>query len=167
MTEQLSLAERMARNPDGVLEHIAREHGVSTLEVAVHLPPDHCTRVDGAHLPDVLDDVTSWGEVMIIIHSDGLVAEVKSALPPASRARGYYNFHGDTPFGGHLKEDACMQIAFIDRPFMGRRSASIQFFDAGGTAIFKIFVARDAARELLPDQLERFSALRRRFARSA
>ena len=158
----LKLADQMAKNPDGVLEHIARAHDVSTFEVVRHLPPDHAAIVDGSLLPDVLEDISSWGDVMIIVHTDGLVAEVKSALPRANRARGYFNFHGEAPFGGHLKEDACTHIAFIDRPFMGRRSASLQFFDAQGVAIFKVFVARDASRELIPEQLDLFTSLRRR-----
>lgn len=161
-TKRQTLAEQMAGNPDGVLEHIARAHDVSTFEVVRHLSKDHATIIDGDYLPDILEDISGWGVVMIIVHTDGLVAEVKSALPKANRARGYFNFHGDAPFGGRLKEDACTHIAFVDRPFMGRSSASVQFFDAEGTAIFKVFVARDADRALVPEQLDLFTKLRTR-----
>jgi hypothetical protein len=38
----------------------------------------------------------------------------------------------------------------------------VQFFNAAGEAMFKVFVRRDAARELLPAQLARFEALKAR-----
>ena len=45
---------------------------------------------------------------------------------------------------------------------MGRPSRSLQFFNAAGEAMFKIFVRRDKERNLLPEQVERFDALRAR-----
>jgi putative heme iron utilization protein len=54
-------------------------------------------------------------------------------------------------------------IAFVERPFMGRPSAAILFFNVDGEIMFKIFVGRDEKRELRADQLERFRALRGRF----
>jgi hypothetical protein len=50
---------------------------------------------------------------------------------------------------------------------MGRASSSIQFFNEAGEAMFKIFVRRDAARELVPEQLQRFDALRVRLREAA
>lgn len=156
------LPERMKVNPDGLLEQIARDYGVTTFEVVRHLPGEHCAVAPGEKLADVLEDLTGWGPVLFIVHTTSIVAEIKAAIPPAQRMRGYFNFHGEGPFGGHLKEDACSHIAFIDRPFMGRRSLSIQFFDADGAAIFKIFVARDANGELNPAQESMFAKLRER-----
>jgi putative heme utilization carrier protein HutX len=91
------------------------------------------------------------------------VVECAGKLPAGSFGRGYYNIHGDSPIGGHIKADNCQAIAFVSRPFMGRASLSIQFFNADGEAMFKIFVRRDAARELLPDQVTKFEALRARY----
>ena len=47
---------------------------------------------------------------------------------------------------------------------MGRPSRSLQFFNGAGEAMFKIFVRRDKERNLLPEQVARFDALRRRMA---
>ena len=46
------------------------------------------------------------------------------------------------------------------RPFMGRDSRSIQFFNAAGEAIFKIFVRRNEARELVGEQVKLFDELK-------
>ena len=84
--------------------------------------------------------------------------------PPTSFGHGYYNIHGDSPIGGHIKAGNCKAIYLVDRAFHGRRSCSVQFFNGAGEAMFKVFVRRDAARELLPDQVARFEALKRDFA---
>ena len=47
---------------------------------------------------------------------------------------------------------------------MGRTSHSVQFYNAAGDAMFKIFVRRDAARALLPEQVAKFEALRSRYS---
>ena len=50
---------------------------------------------------------------------------------------------------------------------MGADTLSVQFFNAEGEAMFKIFVGRDASRKLKADQIERFAALEARFAAAA
>jgi heme iron utilization protein len=77
-----------------------------------------------------------------------------------SSAQGYFNIHGLSPIGGHIKADRCAAIYFIDRLFHGRRSCSVQFINGEGEAMFKVFVPRDQARELLADHLAKFEALR-------
>jgi putative heme utilization carrier protein HutX len=81
-----------------------------------------------------------------------------------SSAQGYFNIHGDSPIGGHIKADRCSAIYFIDRLFHGRRSCSVQFINGEGEAMFKIFVPRDEKRELIADQLAKFEALRAKLA---
>ena len=83
------------------------------------------------------------------------------ALPQGSFAHGYYNVHGDSPIGGHIKADNCKAIAFVVRG-LKRVGMSVQFYNAAGEAAFKIFVRRDANRELVPEQVKRFEALRLR-----
>lgn len=157
------LAARLAENPDGVLEQIAREYGVSTLDVVKNLPDEHRTIIDGSKFADVFNDVTTWGPILFIVHTPDIVLECEGPLPPGSSARGYYNIHGDSPIGGHIRADNCRAIVFVQRPFMGRQSCSIQFFNEAGEAMFKIFVRRDEARELIGEQVAKFVALRERF----
>ena len=85
--------------------------------------------------------------------------ETKAPLPPGSEARGYFNIHGESPLGGHLRIARCAAIYFVDRPFFGRRSCSLQFINIDGCAMFKVFVGRDEKRELIADQLARFERL--------
>jgi putative heme utilization carrier protein HutX len=164
-SELQPLPERLAANSDGILEQIAREYGVSPLAVVRNLPPAHRALADGSHFAEIMHEITGWGEILFIVHTADIVLECKGALPPGSFGRGYYNVHGDSPIGGHIKAENCKEIAFVARPFMGRESRSLQFFNADGEAMFKIFVARDAARELIPEQVAKFDALRARYDR--
>ena len=157
-----SLGERLAQNSDGILEQIAREYAVSTFEVVRQLPAEHRTIIAGETFEEGFKDLTAWGEVLFIVHTPDIVLECAGTIPPGSFARGYFNLHGDSPIGGHLKAENCAHIAFVSRPFMGRPSLSLQFFNKTGDAMFKIFVRRDEKRELLPAQIERFNALRAR-----
>jgi putative heme utilization carrier protein HutX len=158
------LAERLKQSADGILEQIAREYAVSTFEVVRALPNEHRTIVPGAQFEDILRALTEWGEVLFIVHTPDIVLECAGKIPPGSNARGYFNLHGDSPIGGHIKAGNCAHIAFVTRPFMGRASCSLQFFNGTGEAMFKVFVRRDSERNLLPEQVERFEALRRQLA---
>lgn len=161
--ERVPLAERTASSPGDLLEQIAREYGVSTLEVVLSLPPEQATVVDGEAFADIMQEITSWGEILFLIHNADIVLECTGTLPPGSFAHGYFNIHGDSPIGGHIKADNCKAIAFIVRG-LKRVGMSVQFYNAAGEAMFKIFVRRDAARELIPEQVTKFEALRDRYA---
>jgi hypothetical protein len=156
------LRERLAKNPDGIIERIAREYGVSTLAVVEALPAAHRTIVAGELFAEVMKELESWGEILFIVHTPDIVLECAGTIPPGSFGRGYYNIHGDSPIGGHIRAEACTRIVFLSRPFMGRQSCSIQFFNGDGEAMFKVFVRRDEKRELLADQVAKFEALRAR-----
>jgi putative heme utilization carrier protein HutX len=166
-TERPPLSARLAQNADGILEQIAREYGVSTLEVVRNLPTAHRTLLPGETFPDIMEDVTTWGDILFIVHTPDIVLECEGPLPPGSFARGYYNIHGDSLLGGHIRAENCRAIAFVARPFMGRHSCSLQFFNGTGEAMFKIVVRRDEARELVREQLAKFEALRERYVATA
>ena len=161
------LAVRLARNADGVLEQVAREYGVSTFEVVRNLNAGQRVIIAGDRFAEILGDLSSWGEVLFLVHTVDIVLECTGTIPAGSFGHGYFNLHGDSPIGGHIRADHCSHIAFVVRPFMGRESRSIQFFNAAGEAMFKVYVRRDKARELMPEQVARFDALRTRCSEAA
>lgn len=158
-----SLAARAASSPGDLLEQIAREYGVSTLEVVRNLPAEQATVVPGEAFADIMQEITTWGEILFLIHNADIVLECTGTLPAGTFSHGYYNIHGDSPIGGHIKADNCKAIAFVVRG-LKRVGMSIQFYNATGEAMFKIFVRRDDKRELIPEQVEKFQALRARYA---
>jgi heme iron utilization protein len=159
--ERLARArEKLDAKPDGVIEAVAAEAGLPTQAVLELTPKKERIFVAPDAFEAVWKELSSWGEVLFIVHTKDIVCEVVGQLPVGTFGHGYYNIHGDSPIGGHIRAGNCQAIYLVDRPFHGRRSCSVQFFNAAGEAMFKVFVRRDKARELLPDQLARFEDLK-------
>ncbi|MBN8943851.1 MAG: heme utilization cystosolic carrier protein HutX [Rhizobiales bacterium] len=154
----------LAAKPDGVIEAVARQHGVASRDVLAMLPPSEAVFAPAEAFGDIWQDMTGWGEILFIVNTPDIVLECHGTLPPGSAGHGWFNVHGDSPIGGHIKADNCREIGFVDRVFHGRRSCSIQFYNEAGEAMFKVFVRRDDKRELLPEQTGRFEQLRARYA---
>jgi putative heme utilization carrier protein HutX len=160
------LAAAMAADPSALFETVAKDHGATVRAVVEALPEAMRRIAPGAAFVDAMADIATWGEVTLIIHSDDGVMEFTGPIPKGEVGRGYFNLMGRTGFHGHLRHERCAAIAFVERPFMGRSSASVLFFNVDGGAMFKVFVGRDEKRELLAGQLAKFDALAERLARS-
>lgn len=150
----------LAEKPDGVIEQIAAKADVTPAEVLAILPEGAAILVPSERWQQIWKDLTSWGEILMIVHTEDIVLEVEGRLPEGSEGHGWFNIHGDSPIGGHIRKERCVSIAFVDRGFHGRRSCSVWFMNADGKAMFKVFVRRDKERNLLDDQVSRFEALR-------
>lgn len=156
----LRIRAALAQKPDGVLEAIARAENVALAEVFAELPEGEATWISAESFDAVWKALASWGEILFIVHTKDIVLEVQGSLPEGSHGHGYFNIHGDSPIGGHIRADNCASIWLIDRAFHGRRSCSVQFVNTEGEAMFKVFVRRDEARELKADQLAQFESLK-------
>lgn len=161
------IREDLAARPDGVLEAIAEARNVPLQRVLDCLDPAAAARVSGELFEEIWNDLTGWGDITFVVHTRDGVFECKGGVPPGNVGRGYFNIHGESPIGGHLRMDRCRAIYFIDRLFFGKRSCSVQFVNEDGGVMFKIFVGRNEDRSLKADQLARFEALRTRFAGQA
>jgi putative heme utilization carrier protein HutX len=162
------LRQTLAKSPDGVLEAIAAEHQLPLQTVVECLPAAMSASVPGTHFTSVMEEISGWGNVIVIVHTKDVILEFDGPLPPGRVGHGFYNLQsGHGGLHGHLRADNCAAIIFLRRPFMGKETASVQFFNADGEAMFKIFVGRDEKGALRQDQIERMSALRDRFSKHA
>lgn len=153
----------LSEKPDGVVEAIAAAADVSPAEILAILPEGSAVTAPADKFLEIWEALRSWGEVLMIVHTPDIVFEVNGTLPEGSEGHGWFNIHGDSPIGGHIKKDNCQSISFVDRPFHGKRSCSVWFMNGDGKPMFKIFVRRDSERQLLSDQLSKFEALRDNF----
>lgn len=150
----------LAEKPDGVVEAIAAKAEVTPAEILDLLPRGAAVSATAENFATIWTALRSWGEILMIVQTPDIVLEVPGHLPEGSEGHGWFNIHGDSPIGGHIRKDNCAAITFVDRAFHGRRSLSVWFMNAGGSAMFKIFVRRDENKELLADQVTKFEALR-------
>ena len=153
----------LAEKPDAMVESVAKETGVSTRAVLELTPAEGRTLIAAERFEALWQELATWGTVLFLVHTPDIVLECEGALPVGSFGHGYYNIHGDSPIGGHIKASNCTAIYLVDRQLPSRRVCSVQFFNGAGEVMFKVFVRRDAQRVLLADQLERFEALKTKF----
>jgi putative heme utilization carrier protein HutX len=155
--------QELAAKPDGVLEAIASAYGLALQRVVECLPAGMGKRIAGTHFIDVMQDISAWGDITFIVHTKDAIVEFEGPLPGGSAGHGFYNLKGGNGLSGHLRAGNCHAIVFLRRPFMGVATMSVQFFNADGDAMFKIFVGRDKDRKLKADQVERFTLLEAKF----
>lgn len=153
----VSLAEFLKTEPDGTLEAIAGQYNTTLLEVVKNLPSH--TLVTGDKFDLVWDTVCEWGKVTTLVHSADVILEFTGELPSGFHRHGYFNLRGKKGMTGHIKAENCTHIALIERKFMAMDTASILFFNAAGSAMFKIFLGRDDHRQLLGEQVDAFRTL--------
>lgn len=154
----------MADNPGAVIEDVARERDVTPRAVIEALPSAMVRIGGGEHFAAVMQDIAAWGEVTLIVHTDDAIFEFTGGIPAGEIGRGYFNLMQPKGLHGHLRHERCADVAFVERPFMGKTSAFVAFVNTDGGIMFKVFVGRDETRALRADQLLRFRQLADRIA---
>jgi putative heme utilization carrier protein HutX len=154
-----TLAQAMHDDPGAIVEQVAKDYDVSPREVVTAMPEAMRRFAPGDAFVPAMKDIATWGEVTVIVHTDDGIMEFTGPVPNGEIARDYYNLMGRTGFHGHLRYKRCDGLAFVERPFMGRPSASLLFFNTEGGIMLKVFVGRGEGGSLKPDQLAAFRAL--------
>jgi putative heme utilization carrier protein HutX len=153
------LVRYLADNPGAVIEEAAKLHAVTPREVVEALPAEMRRFASADAFVPTMQDIATWGDVTLIVHTDDGIMEFGGPIPRGEIGRGYFNLMGSKGFHGHLRHERCGGLAFLERPFMGKLSALIVFFNIDGGVMFKVFVGRDEKRELKADQLAQLRAL--------
>lgn len=157
------LTRLLAADPGVVIEDAARQYEVTPRQIVEALPQEMRRFAPGDTFADAMMDISRWGDVTLIINTDDGIMEFTGPVAEGKVSRGYYNVMSRTGFHGHLRHERCAAVAFVERPFMGRASAFLSFFNTEGGIMFKVFVGREENRELKEDQLKAFRSLADRF----
>ncbi len=161
-----TIIDRINKDEKIMIFALAKELGVPELAIMECLPESECVLVGTEHFEEIMTMIATWGQVTTIVQNGSVVLETKGMLPLGSFGYGYFNLmgKGDYNVGGHIRADLLSAIYFVERPFMGMRSMSVQFYELSGAPMFKVYIGRDEKRQLLPEQIEAFEALRDRVA---
>jgi putative heme utilization carrier protein HutX len=159
MSARQKLVDRLKADPGAIVEKIAKEENATPRDVVEALPQEMRKFAPGSAFVEVMKDIGGWGDVTLIVHTEDGIMEVGGPVAAGEVSHGYYNVPGSKGFHGHLRHERCNGIAFVERPFMDKSSASVLFFNIDGGIMFKVFVGRDENRALKPDQLEKFRKL--------
>ncbi len=148
-------------NASAMPGQIAGQLGIPE-EMAVRALQDTMrTFVSPDHFDAIWEAMTDWERITFICQTPTAVIEVKGKLPAGKHGHGYFNLTGkDNPLGGHLRVDQLGSICFLEKPFFGLESLSVQFYDTNGAHMFAVYAGREK-RELIPSVKEGFYALKR------
>ncbi|WP_419534399.1 heme utilization cystosolic carrier protein HutX [Endozoicomonas sp.] len=162
MTLAQQVQDILTKNPAILPAEMANKLNASELDVIQAMPADMVTLIDASHYLDVLRDIKTWGELTLVIDVDGSIFEMVGHFPKGGEKFGYYNLSDRrTPLKGHLKVDNVAVIALVSKPFHGVETRSVQFLSKQGRMLFKVYLRRDKEKSFLPDQLEKFEALKK------
>lgn len=162
MTLAKQVQDILTENPAILPAEIANRLNASELEIIQAMPADMVTLIDASHYLDVLRDIKTWGELTLVIDVDGSIFEMVGHFPKGGEKFGYYNLSDRrTPLKGHLKVDNVAVIAMVSKPFHGVETRSVQFLSKQGRMLFKVYLRRDKEKHFLPEQLEKFEALKK------
>ncbi len=154
----------LAEKPDAVLDFISRDLDVSLADVIACLPQKERVSLPAEqNFEEVMNQLSELGTITFIVHTSDIVLECKGTVPKGSFGRGYFNIHGDSPIGGHIKAENCGSIHFLSRNMMGRPSNAVVACNKQGDAMFKVYLGRDENRELIPEQVEKFNTMSEKF----
>lgn len=160
---KLDFNQILSENPVADLDVLARQYNISVTEFLAILPYNEAAKTDGQNFATVMEEVSNWGDVVLIVRNQDVVGEIGGSLPKGEFGQGYYNFHApDGRSGGHIKADACKEIYFVSRPLFGKESHSIHFYNQTGQGMFKIYLGRDEQGSPRRDQHEKYLQLRDR-----
>ena len=126
------IADALAAKPDGVVEQIARECGVPSQAVLEALPEGQRILVPANAFETLWSSLTGWGEVLFIVHTADIVLECVGSLPNGSFGHGYFNIHGDSPIGGHIRAANCRAIYIVAKSENRKQAVAhkLQYFPA-------------------------------------
>lgn len=151
-------------NIDISIDQIVQKLSISEYEVLQNIDENIAKAVDAKHFDEIIEDISTWGKILMIKITPSFVIEIKDNMPTGTYGHGYYNFNSkNTSISGHLKVDDIEKIIFVSKKHRGALSHSVVFYDKNGEHIIKIFVARDENMKLLEDQVNRFLSLKNKF----
>ncbi len=152
-TKLIEIKDRLSANPGVVLEALAEKNGLSAAQVIECLPASMWKKRAGSDCIEVLQALPALGDVTVIVHTADGIFEFGGRFPEGEMGHGFYNLKNPGGLHGHLRVNRCQYIYLVERPFMGRDSASLLFTNQEGGIMFKVFAGRNADGALNPLQL--------------
>lgn len=157
------IKETLNENSEITTIEIAQKLNISEYEVLQNIDENIAKAVDGKNFDEIIEDISTWGKILMIKITPSFVIEIKDHMPTGSYGHGYYNFDSkESSISGHLKVSDIEKIIFVSKKHRGAVSHSVVFYDNKGEHIFKIFVTRDEKAELIQEQVEKFISLKNR-----
>ena len=142
---------------------LARELGVSEVEVIRCLPAGHAVELDVLRWEELIRRFESLGQVHVIATNGAVTLECFGQFGNFSTWGEYFNVQTKT-LDMHIRHQQLAAVFAVEKPghMDGVNTLSFQFYDHGGAAAFKVFLTFGGSAPL-PEKLAKFTSIRDEF----
>src|SRR5690606_34275805 len=153
-------------DPRQMTVQLARELGVSEVEVIEALPPTQAIELDASQWEALIRAFETLENVHVIATNGAVTLECFGQFGNFSTWGDYFNVQTKS-LDMHIRTSQLARIFAVEKPshMDGVPTVSFQFFDRAGTAAFKVFLTF-GGKAPSPERLAAFAAIRDRFRRT-
>ena len=143
---------------------VARELGVSEVEVIRCLPAGHAAELDISRWEELIRRFESLGQVHVIATNGAVTLECFGQFGNFSTFGEYFNVQTKT-LDMHIRPQQLAAVFAVEKPghMDGVNTLSFQFYDHTGSSAFKVFLTFGGSAPP-PEKLAKFTAIRDEFA---
>src|SRR3954453_19328422 len=162
------IQEALRANPRKMTVQLARELGVSKVQVIRAMPADSVTELDVARWEELVRAFEELGEVHVIVTNGSVTLEAFGRFGNFSTfgegVRRYFNVQTKS-LDMHIRPSTIGAAFAVEKPghMDGVRTLSFQFYHHEGFAAFKVFLTFGGSAPP-PQRVEQFNVIRSRFA---
>jgi putative heme iron utilization protein len=150
-------------NPRKMTVQLARELGVSEVEVIRSLPDGMAAELDVSCWEELIRRFESLGQVHVIATNGAVTLECFGQFGNFSTFGEYFNVQTKT-LDMHIRPQQLAAAFAVEKPghMDGVSTLSFQFYDKSGAAGFKVFLTF-GGKSPAPEKLAQFSSIREEF----
>jgi putative hemin transport protein len=159
--QQIEAALRSS--PSQMTLQLARKAGVPEVEVIRLLPDGRAVELDAARWEEILRAFEGLGKLHVIVSNATATCEVVGEFDGFSTWGEFFNVQSKS-IDMHIRFGEIASVFAVEKPshMDGVSTKSIQFFDRGGHAAFKVFFSFGSSQPP-PARLAAFNQLRETF----
>jgi putative heme utilization carrier protein HutX len=152
------------KNPRKMTLQLARDLGVSEVEVIRAFPADRVMELDITRWQELLQCLEALGAVRVLVSNGATTLEVDGQFGGFSTAGEFFNVQTDS-LDLHIRGQQLAAVFAVVKPghMDGTATRSFQFFDQTGAAALKVFL--NFGGPISPEREAKFIELRTRFQR--
>lgn len=155
----------LALNRRKMTLELARELGISEVEVIRALPDGHAIELDASRWEELIRRFEGLGLVHVIVTNGATTLEAFGQFGNFSSFGQYFNVQTKT-LDMHIRPQQLAAVFAVEKPghLDGINTLSFQFYDPVGAAAFKVFLTF-GGKAPAPEKLAAFSGIREEFKR--
>jgi putative heme utilization carrier protein HutX len=166
-SEQVSrIRAALEENPNQMTLQLARDVGVSEVEVLRQFPDGRAIELDASRWEELIRSFEALGTVHVIVSNAGATLEANGQFGNFSTWGEFFNVQTKS-LDMHIRWPQLAAAFAVEKPshMTGINTLSFQFYDQGGACAFKVFLSMGNAK-VPAERAALFNRLRERFKKA-